>query len=444
MKQQNLHKLAAMKTHVMGTVATALLLIGSLLVVQADDKKEAKDPLTEKYATKEKEIGAALKSGLISKEIAERILKEYERQLKADQRRGQFRNRQAGGAIGDARARADKAREDARARMEERRKKDEARREERRKNQGQAEGAGARAGGGGVFQNSTSISVDGKGGRYTLTVRNGEKRFKAEGGGALLFDGPVDTQKQRETLDTKKVYEGLVNAKQKPAQTKATAAATALTKAQADKTLADKALTAAKAAAAAKALTKALSDKTLADKALSAVNTEVAKAKTTFESASFSAPNGNLLKKLEQMEEGRVGNRAAAFRGRWEDRVPDAMRRNQGRADRAQDDLRARIEEMRGNRGKAFDPFARQRLGGFNRRDSFRDLDLNEEQQKAIAAIQQKQREEQLEYEEMMEELDETFQKRMEGILTDKHKEKYKELQTQRNRRFQPRRPADR
>ena len=418
MKQQNLHKLAAMKTHVMGTVATALLLIGSLLVVQADDKKEAKDPLTEKYATKEKEIGAALKSGLISKEIAERILKEYERQLKADQRRGQFRNRQAGGAIGDARARADKAREDARARMEERRKKDEARREERRKNQGQAEGAGARAGGGGVFQNSTSISVDGKGGRYTLTVRNGEKRFKAEGGGALLFDGPVDTQKQRETLDTKKVYEGLVNAKQKPAQTKATAAATALTKAQADKTL--------------------------ADKALSAVNTEVAKAKTTFESASFSAPNGNLLKKLEQMEEGRVGNRAAAFRGRWEDRVPDTMRRNQGRADRAQDDLRARIEEMRGNRGKAFDPFARQRLGGFNRRDSFRDLDLNEEQQKAIAAIQQKQREEQLEYEEMMEELDETFQKRMEGILTDKQKEKYKELQTQRNRRFQPRRPADR
>ena len=100
MKQQNLHKLAAMKVRTMGTVTAALLLIGSLLSVQADDKKEvkdpqkeAKDPLAEKYAAKEKEIGAALKSGLISKEIAEKILKEYERQLKADQRRGQFRNR---------------------------------------------------------------------------------------------------------------------------------------------------------------------------------------------------------------------------------------------------------------------------------------------------------------------------------------------------------------
>ena len=443
-----------------------------------DDKKEANDPLMEKYAAKEKEIGAALKSGLISKEIAEKILKEYKRKLKADHARELSRNRQARGAFDKAgedtraradkaredalarleemrknqrqadgafhngRARADKAREDARARMEERRKRDEARREERRKNQGQAGGAGARAGGGGGFnQNSyTSTSADGKGGRYTLTVRNGEKRFKAEGGGALLFDGPVDTEKQRETLDTKKVYEGLLNAKQKPAQTKATAAATELTKALADKTLADKALTAAnsetkeqaqaKAAEAAKALTKAQADKTLADKALTAANAEVAKAKNTFDSASFSAPAGNLLKKLEQMEEGRVGNRAAAFRGRWEE-----MRRNQGRADRAQDDLRARIEEMRRNRGKAFDPFARQRPGGLNRRNPFKDLDLTEEQQKAIAAIQQKQSEEQLEYEEMMKELDETYQKRMESILTDEQKEKYKQLQSSRGRR---------
>ena len=224
MKQQNLHKLAAMKTRTMGTVTAALLLIGSLLVVQADDKKEVKDPLTEKYAAKEKEIGAALKSGLISKEIAEKILKEYERQLKADQRlnadqrRGQFRNRQAGGAIGDARARADKARDDARARQ----------------------------------------------------------------------------------------------------------------------------------------------------------------------------------------------------------------------------------EEMRRNREKAFDPDARQPRGGFNRRDPFKNLDLTEEQQKAIAAIQQKKSEEQLEYKEMMKELDETFQKRMEAVLTEEQKAKYKEMQTQRNQRFQPRRPADR
>jgi hypothetical protein len=251
----------------------------------------------------------------------------------------------------------------------------------------------------------------------------------------------VDTEKQRETLDTKKVYKGLVNAKQKPAQTKATAATTALTKALADKTLADKALTEAnaetkeqaqaKAAEAAKALTKAQVDKTLTDKALTAANAEIAKAKATFDSASFSAPDGNLLKKLEQMEEGRVGNRAAAFRERWEE-----MRKNQGLAGGARLDAGARAgRDGRNNRGQAFDPFARQRLGGFNRRDPFRDLDLNEEQQKAIAAIQQKQSEEQLEYEEMMKELDETFQKRMEGLLTDEQKEKYKQLQLPRNRR---------
>ena len=110
----------AMITSLRFPIAIAFLLISSISVVMADDKKETKDPLADKYAEKEKEIGAALKSGLISEEIAERILKEYERQLKADQRRGQFRNRQADGAIGDARARADKAREDARARMEER------------------------------------------------------------------------------------------------------------------------------------------------------------------------------------------------------------------------------------------------------------------------------------------------------------------------------------
>ena len=361
-KQQNPHKLAPMKIHVMGAVTAVLLVIGSISVVMADDKKEVKDPLTEKYATKEKEIGAALKSGLISKDLAKKILNEYERQLKADQRRGQFRNRQAGRVFGEARDRADKAREDARARME-----------EKRKNRGP----------GGAFQNGTTTSSDGKGGRYTITVSNGEKRFKAEGGGALLFDGPVDTEKQRETLDTKKVYEGLVNAKQKPAQTKATAAATALTKAQTDKTFADKALTAA--------------------------NAEVAKAKTTFDSASFSAPDGNLLKKLEQMEEGRVGNRAAAFRGRW--------------------------EEMRKNQGQAFDPFARQRPGGFNGDNPFKELNLTEEQQKKIAAIRLKQSEEQLEYSEMMKELDETYQKRMEGLLTDEQRGKYKEMQSQQGRR---------
>ena len=51
---------------------------------------------------------------------------------------------------------------------------------------------------------------------------------------------------------------------------------------------------------------------------------------------------------------------------------------------------------------------------------------MTEEQQKAIAAIQQKKSEEQLEYKEMMKELDETFQKRMEAVLTDEQTEKYK------------------
>ena len=72
-----------MKAHTMGAVAAALLLIGSLPVVQADDKKEVKNPLTEKYAAKENEIEAARKSGLISKELAGKILNEYEKQLKA-------------------------------------------------------------------------------------------------------------------------------------------------------------------------------------------------------------------------------------------------------------------------------------------------------------------------------------------------------------------------
>ena len=82
----------AMITSLRVPIAIAFLLISSISVVMADDKKETKDPLADKYAEKEKEIGAALKSGLISEEIAERILKEYERQLKADQRRGQLRN----------------------------------------------------------------------------------------------------------------------------------------------------------------------------------------------------------------------------------------------------------------------------------------------------------------------------------------------------------------
>lgn len=331
MKQQKLHKLPAMKTHTMETVAAALLLIGSLSVVQADDKKEVKNPLTEKYAAKENEIEAARKSGLISKEFAEKILKEYERQLKADQRRGQFRNRQAGGAIENVRARGDKAREDAKARME-----------EKLKNRGQAEQRKEQ------FSNG-SVDLSDKDGRYLLKIKDGAKHFKAEADGAVIFDGPVNTAEQR-----KKVK------------------------------------------------------------------------------------NADLLNKLKPLE-AQLVNRAAAFRARLEE-----IRKNEGQAA-----FNVRLNALpRWQRqkvqGQAFDPFARQRPGGFNGHNPFKELNLTEEQQNNIAAIRLKQVEEQFEYSEMMKELDETYQKRMEGILTDEQKEKYKGMQLQRNRPFQRRRPADR
>jgi Spy/CpxP family protein refolding chaperone len=276
MKQQDLHKLAAMKTNTMGAVTVALLLIGSLLVVQADDKKEAKDPLEEKYAEKEKEIGAALKSELISKEIAEKILEDYKTRLKAEQRKKQF-------------------------------------------------------------QNGTSTNSDGKGGRYLLKIRDGGKHFKAEADGAVLFDSPVDTAEQRKKL------------------------------------------------------------------------------------------NADLLKKLEQLE-AQLVNRVAAFRARWEE-----IRKNEGQAA-----FNVRLNALpRWQRQKiqrlAFDPLARLRPGSFNGHNPFKDLDLTDDQQKEITAIRLKQMEEQLEYSEMMKELDAAYQKRMESVLTEEQKEKYKGLQSLQN-----------
>ena len=249
----------AMITSLRFPIAIAFLLISSISVVMADDKKETKDPLADKYAEKEKEIGAALKSGLISKEIAEKILKEYEGQLKTDQ----------------------------------------------------------------------------------LAEKYAAKEKEI---GAALKSGLIS--------------------------------------------------------------------KEIAEK---------------------------ILKEYERQL--KTDQRRDQFRNR---QAGGAIGDARARADKARDDARARQEEMRRNREKAFDPDARQPRGGFNRRDPFKNLDLTEEQQKAIAAIQQKKSEEQLEYKEMMKELDETFQKRMEAVLTDEQKEKYKEMQTQRNQRFQPRRPADR
>ena len=249
----------AMITSLRFPIAIAVLLISSISVVMADDKKETKDPLADKYAEKEKEIGAALKSGLISEEIAERILKEYERQLKTDQ----------------------------------------------------------------------------------LAEKYAAKEKEI---GAALKSGLIS--------------------------------------------------------------------KEIAEK---------------------------ILKEYERQL--KTDQRRDQFRNR---QAGGAIGDARARADKARDDARARQEEMRRNREKAFDPDARQPRGGFNRRDPFKNLDLTEEQQKAIAAIQQKKSEELLEYKEMIKELEEGYINRMEAVLTDEQKEKYKEMQTQRNQRFQPRRPADR
>ncbi len=51
-------------------------------------------------------------------------------------------------------------------------------------------------------QASSSMTISDNSGSYTLTVNNGKKRFKAkDADGVELFDGPVDTDEQRDGLD---------------------------------------------------------------------------------------------------------------------------------------------------------------------------------------------------------------------------------------------------
>lgn len=51
-------------------------------------------------------------------------------------------------------------------------------------------------------QASSSMTISDNSGSYTLTVNNGEKRFKAkDANGVELFDGPMDTDEQRDGLD---------------------------------------------------------------------------------------------------------------------------------------------------------------------------------------------------------------------------------------------------
>ncbi len=51
-------------------------------------------------------------------------------------------------------------------------------------------------------QTSSSMTISNEAGTFTLTINNGKKRFKAKDAeGIELFDGPVDTEKQRDGLD---------------------------------------------------------------------------------------------------------------------------------------------------------------------------------------------------------------------------------------------------
>jgi len=51
-------------------------------------------------------------------------------------------------------------------------------------------------------QSSSSMTISDEAGTFTLTINNGKKRLKAKDAeGIELFDGPVDTEKQRDGLD---------------------------------------------------------------------------------------------------------------------------------------------------------------------------------------------------------------------------------------------------
>ena len=63
-----------MKIKPLGTIAVALLLINSLFVVQADDKKGGTDPRAEKFRAAEGKIWGAVKAGKLSKEAAQKKL----------------------------------------------------------------------------------------------------------------------------------------------------------------------------------------------------------------------------------------------------------------------------------------------------------------------------------------------------------------------------------
>ena len=59
-----------MKIKTLRTLVAAVMLLGSLFFVQADDKKGGKDPRAEKFHAAEEKIWGAVKTGKLSKEDA--------------------------------------------------------------------------------------------------------------------------------------------------------------------------------------------------------------------------------------------------------------------------------------------------------------------------------------------------------------------------------------
>ena len=63
-----------MKIKILRTLVAAVMLLGSLFFVQADDKKAGKDPRAEKFRAAEEKIWGAVKTGKLSKEAASKKL----------------------------------------------------------------------------------------------------------------------------------------------------------------------------------------------------------------------------------------------------------------------------------------------------------------------------------------------------------------------------------
>ena len=80
-----------MKIKTLGTLVAAVVLLGSLFVVQADDKKAGKDPRAEKFRVAEEKIWSAVKAGKLSKADAQKHLDAIKNQIWAN--KGKEQNR---------------------------------------------------------------------------------------------------------------------------------------------------------------------------------------------------------------------------------------------------------------------------------------------------------------------------------------------------------------